>query len=168
MANDGTWTAPVQSLEPGAWRAYASFIAKDINGKQAPLVLSDALTVPGSASNAPLPAVTDSTQVDGYTITVGGTSMASMNHDLTVRVSRAGAAVTDLQPYLDTYAHLTAFHEGDLAFAHLHPHGSVNGDHGGPELTFEAMLPRAGKWRLFLQFQTGGTVHTAAVTLSVS
>ncbi|HZE01023.1 MAG TPA: hypothetical protein VE155_04575 [Pseudonocardiaceae bacterium] len=29
--------------------------------------------------------------------------------------------VTDLQPYLDTYAHLTAFHGGDLAFADLHP-----------------------------------------------
>ena len=33
------------------------------------------------------------------------------------------ATVTS-SPYLDTYAHLTAFHEGDLAFAHLHPHGA--------------------------------------------
>ena len=40
--------------------------------------------------------------------------------------------VTDLQPCLDTYAQLTAFHGGDLAFAHLHPHGAMNGDHGSP------------------------------------
>jgi hypothetical protein len=29
------------------------------------------------------------------------------------------------------------------------------------------MLPRAGNWRLFLQFQTGGVLHTAALTLNV-
>jgi hypothetical protein len=29
------------------------------------------------------------------------------------------------------------------------------------------MLPTAGNWRLFVQFKTGGLLHTAAVTLSV-
>ena len=43
----------------------------------------------------------------------------------------------------------------------------MNGDHGGPDLSFEAMLPKSGNWRLFLQFQTAGAVHTAAVTLPV-
>jgi hypothetical protein len=85
-----------------------------------------------------------------------------MDHPLTVTVSKNGIPVTDLQPYLDTYAHLTALHEGDLAFAHLHPKGTVNGDHGGPTLSFAADLPSAGNWRLFLQFQTAGVVHTAA------
>ena len=47
--------------------------------------------------------------------------------------SKGSKPVTDLQPYLDTYAHLTAFHEGDAAFAHLHPTTKVTGDHGGPE-----------------------------------
>jgi hypothetical protein len=88
-----------------------------------------------------------------------------MEHPLTVTITRGGKPVTDLQPYLDTYAHLTAFHEGDTAFAHLHPTTTVNGDHGGPELTFHAELPTAGNWRLFLQFQTAGTLHTAALTL---
>ena len=43
----------------------------------------------------------------------------------------------------------------------------MNGDHGGPTLSFEAMLSQAGNWRLFLQFQTGGVLHTAEITLSV-
>jgi hypothetical protein len=30
------------------------------------------------------------------------------------------------------------------------------------------MLPKPGNWRLFLQFQTGGVLHTAAVTIAVS
>jgi hypothetical protein len=166
MAAGGTWTAPVAALEPGAWRAYVSFVVKGADGRQVPLVLSDTLTVPGLTFAVQLPAATDHTEVDGYTVGIGGSAMANMSHALTVTVSRGGVPVTDLQPYLGTYAHLTAFHEGDLAFAHLHPHGEVNGEHGGPQLSFEAMLPRAGAWRLFLQFQTGGTLHTAAVTLA--
>lgn len=89
-----------------------------------------------------------------------------MTHTLNATLSKGGTPVTDLQPYLDTYAHLTALHEGDLAFTHLHPQGTVNGDHGGPTLSFAADLPTAGNWRLFLQFQTAGALHTAAITLA--
>lgn len=163
MAADGTWTAPVQPLQPGTYRAYASFITKDGAGNAVPLVLSDQITVPGTTSAQPLPAASTTTQVDGYTLTVSGEVKTGM---LTVAVAKDGKPVTDLQPYLDTYAHLTAFHDGDLAFAHLHPQGSVNGDHGGPTLSFHAELPKPGNWRLFLQFQTAGTLHTAAVTLT--
>jgi len=54
-----------------------------------------------------------------------------------------------------------------MAFAHLHPETKVDGDHGGPTLPFHAELSRSGDWRLFLQFQTSGTVHTAALTVHV-
>ncbi|WP_406423178.1 hypothetical protein OH809_07185 [Streptomyces sp. NBC_00873] len=67
--------------------------------------------------------------------------MAGMAHPLTVTESKDGEPVTDLQPYLDTYAHLTAFQVGDAAFAHLHPTTKANGDHGGPDLAFHAELP---------------------------
>jgi len=168
MAADGTWTATPAALKPGTYRAYAAFIANDKSGKQTPLVLSDTVTVPGQAADAQLPPPATSTQVDGYTLTLGGDGlMANMSHIMTVTVSRDGNPVTDLQPYLATYAHLTAFHSGDLAFAHLHPHGTPGGDHGGPALTFTAMLPRPGNWRLFLQFQTAGVLHTAALTVNV-
>lgn len=93
--------------------------------------------------------------------------MANMAHAFTVTISKGGTPVTDLQPYLATYAHLTAFHDGDMAFAHLHPQGEATGGNGGPTLTFQAMLPKAGDRRLFIQFQTGGTLHTAAITITV-
>jgi len=169
MGGDGTWSAAVQPLEAGTWRAYASFIAKDASGKQVPLVLSTPVTVgAGGAATQPLPPATKTTTVDGYTLTVGGDAMmANMTHALTVTITKDGKPVTDLQPYLATYAHLTAFHQGDLAFAHLHPQGQANGDHGGPTLTFQAMLAKAGNWRLFIQFQTAGSLHTAAITVAV-
>ncbi|MET9220307.1 hypothetical protein ABZX65_16280 [Streptomyces sp. NPDC003300] len=169
MAKDGTWTARLAALAPGAWRFFASFTPDAGPGKGTDVVLSRTVTVPGTASSpVPLPAPKTSATVDGYTVTVKGdimAGMAGMAHTLAVTVTRNGRPVTDLQPYLGTYAHLTAFHTGDLAFAHLHPTTAVNGDHGGPELAFHAELPTAGDWRLFLQFRTQGTLHTAALTL---
>ncbi|MGW2741204.1 hypothetical protein [Streptomyces sp. NPDC001450] len=167
MASDGTWTAGLSSLASGSWRVFASFTPDSGSGKGKDFVLSRTVKVPGTAARTRLPAATGSTTVDGYTVTVEGEPMAGMAHPLTVRIARDGKPVTDLQPYLDTYAHLTAFHEGDAAFAHLHPTTKVDGDHGGPDLSFHAELPTAGNWRLFLQFQTGGKLHTAALTLRV-
>lgn len=164
MAPDGTWSAPTQPVAPGDYRIYVQFVPRSHPASD--LTLSVPVTVPGVATPAELPAPAPSTTVDGYTVTLGGTPRAGDESPLTATVTHAGtgAPVTDLQPYLDTYAHVTAIHQGDLAFAHLHPLGTVNGDHGGPTLSFHAMLPQAGNYRLFVQFQTDNTLHTAALT----
>ncbi|MFF4778519.1 hypothetical protein ACFY05_37425 [Microtetraspora fusca] len=115
-----------------------------------------------------LPEASSSTTVDGYVVNVSGDLKAGMDSALTMTFAKAGKPVTDLQPYLDTYAHLTAFHQGDQAFAHLHPETKVHADHGGPTLLFHANLPRSGNWRLFLQFQTEGRLHTGEITVHVT
>jgi hypothetical protein len=167
MAADGTWTAPLTAAAPGAYRVYASFITKGADGKPMALVLSTPVTAPGAASPTPLPAPAAATTVDGYTVTVDTPQMmAGMAMPLKVSISKGGKPVMDLQPYLATYAHLTAFHAGDQAFAHLHPEGATAT--GGPDLTFNATLAKPGDWRLFLQFQTGGVLHTAAITVHAS
>ncbi|MFK0192803.1 hypothetical protein [Kitasatospora sp. NPDC090308] len=169
MSPDGTWTAPVAALEPGDWRVYASFVPDAGSGAGTGLVLSRSATVPGRSTPVPLPAAAASTGVDGYTVTVSGVPRAGAAGELTVTVGKDGQPVTDLQSYLGTYAHLTAFHAGDLAFAHLHPEAeAAGGTGGGPALAFHAELPEPGDWRLFLQFRTGGTLHTAALTLDVA
>ncbi|MBF9066446.1 hypothetical protein [Streptacidiphilus fuscans] len=168
MAPDGTWTAPLAALTPASWRLFATFTPATGTGAGSDFVLSRTVTVPGTPVDRTLPAASTHATVDGYTVTLTGDLMAGMAHPLTVTITRGGKPVTDLQPYLDTYAHLTAFHEGDAAFAHLHPTTQASGDHGGPTLAFHAELAKAGNWRLFLQFQTAGTLHTAALTLHVS
>ena len=167
MAADGTWTATLPAMTPGDWRVYTQFTVNHPSDVTLPLVLSAAVSVPGTATTQPIPAPSNTATVDGYTVTLSGQPTAGHNGPLTFVFSRDGQPVTDLQPYLDTYAHLTAFHEGDAAFAHLHPTTEVNGEHGGPDLAFHAELPTSGNWRLFLQFQTGGKLHTAALTLPV-
>ncbi|WP_218006812.1 hypothetical protein [Microtetraspora fusca] len=131
-------------------------------------MLSRTVTVPGPVASVALPEAASSTTVDGYVVNVSGALKAGMGSALTVSFAKSGKPVTDLQPYLDTYAHLTAFHQGDQAFAHLHPETKVHGAHGGPALLFHANLPRPGNWRLFLQFQTEDRLHTAAITVHVT
>ncbi|WP_329500239.1 hypothetical protein [Kitasatospora herbaricolor] len=168
MAADGTWTADPSALTPGDWRLYASFTPNTGPRQGKEFVLGRTVTVPGAAAAVPLPAVGDSATVDGWTATVQGELTAGKAGPLTVTISRDGRPVTDLQPYLASYAHLSAFHQGDQALAHLHPITPVAGDHGGPTLTFYALLGRPGNWRVFLQFRTAGQVHTAELTLHVA
>ena len=81
-------------------------------------------------------------------------------------MTRDGEPVTDLQPYLEAYGHLVALRAGDLAYLHVHPDGAP-GDGttpSGPDITFYAEVPSAGAYRLYLDFQHGDEVRTAAFT----
>ena len=60
------------------------------------------------------------------------------------------------EPYLGAGGHLVALREGDMAFLHVHPIGD--------DPRFEVDFPTPGRYRLFLQFQHEGRVHTAAFT----
>jgi len=163
----GAWSVIVAPRTAGSYRVFTQFNA-DRAGKVTSLVLSQPLTVTGpGAADKPLPPPSPTTTADGYTLTVSGHPAAGSGSQLTVAVARNGRPVTDLQPYLDTYAHLTALHRGDLGFAHLHPTGTVDGDHGGPTLSFHADFAQSGPYRVFMQFQTAGVLHTAVITVDV-
>jgi hypothetical protein len=168
MAADGTWRATPTTVVGGSYRVYVQFVPH-ADAKGGALVLSRPFTVTGNAApTSPMPMPSDRGSVDGYTVTLAGMAKAGTETPLKLTITKAGVPVTDLQPYLDTYAHVTAIHAGDLAFAHLHPNGSVSGAHGGPTLTVNADLPTAGTYRMFVQFQTSGALHTAALTISAS
>jgi hypothetical protein len=107
--------------------------------------------------------VSDVSTVDGYTVRLEGELVAGTSSKLTLRIERDGAPVRDLEPYLAAYGHLVALRDGDLAYLHVHPEPSTE---PGPALTFFADVPSAGGYRLFLDFQHGGRVHTAAFTMT--
>ena len=168
MANDGTWSVSVQPLQSGSYRAYVAFVAVSSGGDQAFLVLGGKLSVSGTSATTTLPAPSTTTQVDGYTLTLGGPlPAAGTTGSITFTVAKSGVPVTDLQPYMGSYAQLAAFHDGDLAFSYPQPLGDSSTGHGGPTLAFAAAFGESGAWRLYLQFQAGGSVHTAAITVTV-
>ena len=162
MSADGSWRITTPMSGPGTYRAFADF--KPTGAE--PLTLGVDATVPGETTARTLPAAAATTTVGGYTVQLGGTLEAGRTSELVLTISRDGRPVTDLQPYLAAYGHLVALRQGDLAYLHVHPDGAP-GDgstRSGPAITFHAEVPSAGTYRLYLNFQHEGTVHTAEFT----
>lgn len=171
MRQDGTWTVGLPALPAGSYRTYVTFAAPD-SSEGTPLVysLSAPLTVTGSGANAvaALPAPASSVTVDGYTLKLSGALKAGATAQLALDVTSGGKPVVYFDRYLDGYAHLTGFREGDGAFAHLLATGRAGGAGGSGALTTRALFPESGVWRLFVQFETAGKLHEAAFTVTVS
>lgn len=168
MREDGTWTVELPPLQPGSYRTYVSFAAPDSSaGTPLRYVLSHPLTVPGRSADTPLPAPSLSAAADGYDVTLSGALKAGTPIPLAVNVTNGGKPVSYFDRYLDGYAHLTAFRVGDTAFAHLLSTGRSGGAGGSGALTAKALFPESGTWRLFVQFETSGKLHTAAFTVNV-
>ncbi|MGH8828486.1 MAG: hypothetical protein ACRDVZ_13015, partial [Jiangellaceae bacterium] len=132
------------------------------------LTLGTDVTVAGEFAPVPLPAAGSSSSVDGYEVTLQGTPTADSESELAFSVTKDGAPVHDLEPYLGAFGHLVSLRTGDLAYLHTHPAEEAHaGEQGGPDVEFSAEFPTAGTYRLFLDFQHGGSVHTAEFTVTV-
>jgi hypothetical protein len=128
------------------------------------------LQVPGTPEVRPLPLPMRTASTGRYTVALEGELATGVPSTLTFRILHHGHPVTDLQPYLGAYGHLVAIRDGDLAYAHVHPAGEP-GDRRtrpGPTVTFHTEVPRAGTYRLFLDFQHQETVHNVALTVPVA
>jgi len=153
---DGTWTATVRLDEAGSYRLFADFSHED----EAQTLASD-LRVDGAADLQPLPAPAPAAVSDGgYDVRLdSGRVRPGAEADLRFTITRNGVPVRT-EPYLGAGGHLVALREGDLAFLHVHPMDD--------SVRFAATFPTEGRYRLFLQFQHEGRVHTVAFTQEVS
>lgn len=162
LAADGTWSVPLTLPAGGSYRAFADFTPTGGEGT----TLGVDLSAPG-AFEPVTQAPSRVAQVDGYTVELSGELVPGQPSPVTLTVSRNGATVTDLQPYLAAYGHLVALRGGDLAYLHVHPEGAPGDGRtpAGPQIQFVAEVPSAGSYRLFLDFQHNGVVRTAEFTV---
>jgi len=162
LAPDGRWSVDIDFAQPGRYRAIADFTT---SGRR--YVLGTTLVVPGVVQPVALPTASTTASSDGYQVALRQPPVieAGRESEMTFEVTRNGRAVTDLQPYLGAYGHLVALHAGDLAYSHVHPVGESL---SAGTITFDAELHKAGPYRLFMQFQTNGRVHTVAFTQEAS
>jgi hypothetical protein len=192
LGGDGTWSVHLPLEAPGPYQLYVDTLIKDAQGLPQHLVLRRPLTVPGGFQLSPVvPAPSLSGEADGYKITFNTSKITTMDGThmtqpkawtvmyVPATVSYQGRPVTDLQPYLSVYAHFTAFNVANDLYGHAHPleyagsgregwpPSTMPTFHGGPVLTFHAEFPGAGDYRTFVEFQAGGQLHTASLTLHV-
>ncbi|MFE9748326.1 hypothetical protein ACFYOT_25755 [Saccharothrix saharensis] len=163
MAADGTWTVPLGIAEAGSYRVFADF--KPAGGEAATL----GVDVSAAGQYEPRQyAPSRVAEVDGYQVRLDGELVPGKASPVKLTVTKDGAPVTDLQPYLAAYGHLVALRQGDLAYLHVHPEGAPGDGKtaAGPEIAFVAEVPSAGGYRLFLDFQHGGVVRTAEFTVT--
>jgi hypothetical protein len=100
--------------------------------------------------------------------------------------SASGRPITDLQTYLGAYGHTLIMSEDMVDYVHSHPLDILampNDDgipkfvippgadlerlRGGPDVTFEGLMPRPGMYRAWTQFRRNDKIHTFAFTFRV-
>jgi hypothetical protein len=75
-----------------------------------------------------------------------------------------GAAIRDIEPYLGSSGHLLLVNSDLTEAVHAHPEGGTT---AGPELTFGAVIPAPGAYKLWIQVQRAGRVLTAPFVVRV-
>ena len=98
--------------------------------------------------------------------------------------TRTGRPVTDLQTYLGAFGHTLMMSEDMVDYVHSHPldilaqpdddggppvflippGSDLEKLRGGPNVTFEGLMPRPGRYRAWTQFRRNNKIHTFAYT----
>jgi hypothetical protein len=170
-AKTGVWSVNVTFAEPGPYHVLTEFEALRPDGDFDDRKLGDDFTIPGKYKPVAFSPTYNAAKVGDYKLALDGTPKVG-GGDLKLKITKGGADVMDLQPYLASFAHVTGFRKGDLKAVHVHPNetpkaGDANAV-GGPVLTLAPMFTEPGTYRLFVQFQTGGQVRVAPLDIEVT
>jgi hypothetical protein len=174
---DGSQVIDLTLPEPGLYRLYSDFLPLGGMPQVVPGVLITAGAVPDFAAPPQLvpdlaPRVAGGLRVS-LTLPPGGL-VAGRDETLRYHIVDAATAapVTDLEPYLAAFGHTLVLSEDTLHYVHAHPLELLpDADaprRGGPDLTFKALLPRPGRYRVWTQLKRRGDVSTVAFTIDVS
>ena len=178
MQRDGTWAIDVTVPKPGYYKLYSDFLP--IGGT--PQVIPRLLVAgnPGDLDQARAhlaaddlaPKSADSLNVS-LSLPADGLE-AGRDEKLVYHITDAktGKPVTDLQPYLAAYGHTLVVSEDTMEYVHAHPvellPEKVEDAAGGPDLTFKALLPKPGRYRLWTQLRRGDVVSTVRFTVTAT
>lgn len=114
--------------------------------------------------------------------TAPASMVAGKSATVTVSVSKGGKPVTNIENFLGALGHMVIISEDKEEFLHAHPEdGShASGDKSathkavtapmakGPDVSFMTLFPKAGKYKVWAQFNIDGKVRTAEFVVTVS
>jgi hypothetical protein len=195
MRDDGTWTIETSVPKAGYYQVLCDFMPKGGSGQflTAALVTAnysgDLMT--DSARLSPDKVLKKSAGDLTADLSFNPVQPASCQYvHLTFNLTdtTTGRPITDLQTYLGQFSHMLLMSEDMQCYVHSHPINLIAGGEdasqipeyiiapdadlatirGGPQVTFDALLPKAGRFRAWAQFQRNDEVRTLAFTFDVA
>jgi len=179
---NGKVVQAVKLPSPGPYRVLVD-VYPAVKGAPRNFQLHEDLRVGGTYQPKPLPALSPVQTVDGYRIAL---RVPKRIHPidpvtLTAKISGPSGKLVTFHPWYGALAHAIFFRAGTLDYFHTHVCGPntpgctsifggakiVGRPAGRGKLNVGVLLPVAGTWRLFLQFQDRVRIITAPFTLSV-
>jgi hypothetical protein len=190
---DGTWTIDVTLPKPGYYKVLSDFlpaggstqfIARPLvtAGYTGDLAGDSAHLVPDTIFKKSVDDLAAEVAFDPPTFVAG--LYGHLNFHLTD--TRTGQPVTDLQTYLGAFGHTLIMSEDMVDYVHSHPIDISASDEngpkqfmlppdadpeklrGGPDVTFEGLMPKPGRYRAWTQFRRNGKLYTFATTFEVT
>ncbi len=180
---DGRITQAIDFPTPGPYRVLVDAYPA-VKGAPRNFQLHQDIRVAGAYHPQALPPYSPKVVVDGYHVTLAAPRNlhAIEPAHLTATVSDPSGHPLRFTPWYGALAHAVFFRKGSLDYFHTHVCGPstpgctsvlgatrVTGTSSKPgKLQVGVLLPVAGTWQLFLQFQAGGRIITAPFTLKVT
>ncbi len=192
---DGSWTIDVSLPRAGYYKVLsdfvpsggtAQFIARPLvtRGYDGDLAGDSVRLAPDTESSKTVGDLTATLTFDPPSFVAG--LYGHLNFFL--RDAATGEPVTDLQAYLGAFGHTLIINEDMSEYVHSHPIDLSTGFDdeagpmlfmlpmgvdpetlsGGPEVTFDALMPAAGRYRAFTQFRRNDEIRTFAFTFEVA
>jgi hypothetical protein len=178
MQADGSWAIDVTLPKAGYYKLIADFLPLGGTPQVVPRLLAAGDAGDLGAARAQLPSD------DVFRKTAGSMDVALSlpadglvaGRDETLRYhivdAKTGRPVTDLEPYLAAFGHTLVLSEDTLDFVHAHPveqlPEKIETAAGGPDLTFKALLPKPGRYRLWTQLKRDNVVTTTSFTVTAA
>jgi hypothetical protein len=190
---DGTWTIDLTLPRAGYYKVLSDFlpsggasqfIARPLvtAGYAGNLAADSAHLVPDTILTKTVDDLTATISYDPPAFVVG--LYGHLTFHLTA--SATGSPVTDLQTYLGAFGHTLIMSEDMVDYVHSHPldilampdddggppqflippGADLEKLRGGPDVTFEGLMPKPGRYRAFTQFRRHDKLHTFAFTFN--
>jgi len=191
---DGTWTIDVTLPKPGYYKVLSDllpsggssqFIARPLvtAGYTGDLMADSAHLTPDRVATKTDGDITATVTYDPQQFGVG--QYGHITYHLTD--SSSGRPITDLQTYLGAFGHTLIMSEDMAEYVHSHPldiiaqpdddggppvflippGADLEKLRGGPDVTFEGLMPKPGHYRAWTQFRRHDKLHTFAFTFNV-
>jgi rRNA maturation protein Nop10 len=191
---DGSWSIDITLPRAGYYKVLSDFmpgggapqfLARPLvtAGYTGDLAGDSARLVPDTVLTQTIDDVTATVEFDPPVFAVG--QYGHLNFHLTDTAT--GKPITDLQTYLGAFGHTLIMSEDMVDYVHSHPldilaledddggapqfiippDADLEQLRGGPDVTFEGLMPKPGRYRAWTQFRRNDRLYTFAFTFNV-